>query len=700
MKATETKLTEFLKGQKQFIVPIYQRPYRWTEEQCEQLWKDIVKTGQDDEIAGHFIGSVVYIERGIYQISAIPQLLVIDGQQRLTTISLMLFALGQAMQKTGQDKDQARINNYYLFNSEEEGELRHKLLLTQNDKTTLLRLMDGQDLVEPVSRQIQENYRYFEKQLAESSVSLDTIYKGIAKLIIVDISLNREHDNPQLIFESLNSTGLELSQADLIRNYVLMGLEPKIQEELYHAFWFPMEQSFGQVDYSENFDQFMRDYLTVKTGRIARIQEVYVAFKAYANAHKELSIRDIVSDIYAHSKYFVSMVLEKEQDAELRSAFADINALKVEVAFPLLLEMYGDYAAGTLSHADFLHAIRLVENYVFRRAICGIPTNSLNKTFSTFTKGLEKTDYLNSFQAILMLKDSYRRFPSDAEFMKELSVRDLYNLRIRTYWLRKMENHGRKERVDVEGYTIEHILPQNENLSHEWRSELGDDWKTIQATYLHTLGNLTLTGYNSEYSDLPFAKKRDMKDKQGNAVGFAGSPLRLNAGLGELEQWNEQEIQKRALRLATLAAQVWQYPALDEVVLEKYKQAANTVDAEIYTLKDHQHLTGDMLALFHQLRTHILNIDPSITEKICKLYIAYKTTSNFIDVLPRKTELRLILNMKFNDLEDPKNSCRDITGTEHWGNGDVQIDLTSPGQIPDVIAIIRQSYAKNADSGE
>jgi len=700
MKATETKFLEFLKGQKQFIIPIYQRTYSWTEEQCEQLFKDIVKTGEDDKNTGHFVGSIVYIERGIYQVSAIPQLLVIDGQQRLTTVSLMLFALGQAMQKAGQEKDQGRINNYYLFNSEEEGELRHKLLLTQNDKTTLIRLMEGQDLIEPMSRRIQENYRYFEEQLAKSTVPLETIYKGIAKLIIVDISLSREHDNPQLIFESLNSTGLELSQADLIRNYVLMGLEPKEQEELYNAFWYPMEQSFGQVNYSENFDQFMRDYLTVKTGRIARIQEVYQAFKAYKNAHPDLSIRDIVSDIYTHSKHFVSMALEKEQDAELRNAFADINALRVEVAFPLMLEMYSDYEAGTLSHDDFLQALKLIECYVFRRAICDIPTNSLNKTFATFTKVLDKSDYLNSFKAVLMLKDSYKRFPTDAEFTKALSVRDLYNLRIRNYWLRKLENHGRKERVDVEGYTIEHILPQNEKLSPEWRSELGDAWKDIQATYLHTLGNLTLTGYNSEYSDLPFAKKREMKDKEGNAVGFAGSPLRLNVGLGELEHWNEQEIQKRAQRLATLAAQVWQFPTLEEAVMEKYKQATKAENADVYTLADHPNLTGDTMVLFQQLRTHILNIDPSVNEEIKKIYIAFKATTNFVDVIPRKGELRLTLNMKYSDLDDPKSLCKDMTDAVHWGNGDVQMHLTSPDQIPDVIAMIRQSFENNTDNGD
>jgi uncharacterized protein with ParB-like and HNH nuclease domain/predicted transport protein len=700
MKAIETNLLEFLKGQKQFIIPIYQRTYSWNDEQCEQLWKDIVKTAQNDDIPGHFIGSIVYINQGIYQISAIPQMLVIDGQQRLTTVSLILFALGQAMQKADQEKDQRRINNYFLFNSEEEGELRQKLILTQKDKSTLIRLMEGQELIDPVARRVQENYKYFAEQIEKCEVSLDTIYKGIAKLIIVDISLDRRHDNPQLIFESLNSTGLELSQADLIRNFVLMGLQPQEQEELYNAFWYPMEQSFGQIDYSKNFDRFMRDYLTVKTGKIARIQEVYQAFKIYANSHRDVSMRDLVADIYSYSKNFVSMALEKEDDDKLRGAFIDINGLRVEVAYPLLLEMYADYQSSILSHDDFLHALRLIESYVFRRFICGIPTNSLNKTFATFSKSLDKSDYLNSIKANLVLKDSYRRFPTDAEFSKELGVRDLYNIRIRSYWLRKFENHGRKEFVDVDGYTIEHILPQNENMSADWKAELGENWKGIQATYLHTIGNLTLTGYNSEYSDLPFAKKRDMKDKQGQSVGFSGSPLRLNVDLGGLEHWNEQEILKRAARLTQQASQVWVYPSIEDAVLEKYKIVTKEKESEIYTLEDHKHLSGDMLDLFQLLRTHVLNIDPSVHEEILKLYIAYKTSTNFVDVIAHKKKLILSLNMKFSEVEDSKKLCKDVTDLGRWGNGDVQIEFSSQDQLSDVLVLIRQSYARHSENGD
>jgi len=369
----------------------------------------------------------------------------------------------------------------------------------------------------------------------------------MSKLIIVDISLDRDHDNPQLIFESLNSTGLDLSQADLIRNYVLMKLEPKEQEELYKSYWYPMERGFGNLTESSLFDRFMRDYLTLKTGRIPNIRNVYSAFKEYVSKQKSVDIEAILKDIYQFSKYFVYLAFQTEKDKEINDILKDINALRVDVSYPFLLEVYDDYNKQTISKDQFISILKLVESYVFRRAICGVPTNSLNKTFATFSKEVNKEKYLESVQAVFALKDSYRRFPNNEEFMRELKVKDIYNFRNRNYLLRKLENHKRKEIVDIESYTIEHIMPQNENLSSEWRKDLGENWEEVQKTYLHTLGNLTLTRYNSELSDKPFKEKRNMDG------GFADSPLRLNRGLGQLEVWNEQEIVNRGQKLAEQA---------------------------------------------------------------------------------------------------------------------------------------------------
>jgi len=692
MKATEAKLLSYLQKSCQFIIPIYQRTYSWTIKQCDQLWRDILRAGKEEAVTGHFLGSVVYVEKGLYSVSSIPQLLVIDGQQRLTTVSLLIAALSRAL---GDGESVGGINsrklvNYYLLNVEEDGDLRHKLLLTQTDRDTLIRIIDNKPLPENHSLRMEENFSFFHDQLRKLSGELDVVYKGLSKLLIVDIALNREHDNPQLIFESLNSTGLDLSQADLIRNFVLMGLEPTAQRQLYETYWYPMERSFGQADYSRHFDRFMRDYLTLKTGTIPNIQEVYAAFKQYVSRKDVGTVNDIVADIYRYSVYFAAMALGGERDKELADALTDINTLKVDVAYPFLLEMYADYVINVLSKQDFVQALRMVESYVFRRAVCGIPTNSLNKTFANLGRELNKDRYLESLQAAFQLMTSYRSFPDDGEFIRELHVKDLYNFRSRNYWLRRLENHGRKERVNVEEYTIEHIMPQNEDLPLAWRAELGPNWQTVHTQYLHTLGNLTLTGYNAELSDRPFLEKRDIEG------GFAESPLRLNKGLGKLERWNEELLQQRAGILAKLATEVWAAPRLPAAILDSYKPKRSQLT---YLIEDHPHLQGSMLDLFEQFRKQVLNLDASITEEVLKLYIAYKVITNFVDVVPQARRLRLSLNMRFDEIYDPRHLCKDVSNLGRWGNGDVEVGLSTPEELPYVMSLVKQALDQQLYTG-
>lgn len=693
MKATEAKLLNFLQKSGQFIIPIYQRTYSWTPKQCEQLWHDILRAGRSEAIPGHFVGSIVYVEKGLYSVSSLPQLLVIDGQQRLTTISLLIAALAQELGEgeTVEGVTARKLANYYLLNPEEDGELRYKLLLTQTDRETLTRIVAGKPLPADHSIRIAENFAFFQERIKQSAHELAAIYRGVVKLLIVDISLNRDHDNPQLIFESLNSTGLDLSQADLIRNYVLMGLERPLQEQLYEEHWRPMERSFGQADYTRLFDRFMRDYLTVKTGAIPNITAVYAEFKQFVARPDTGTVTDVVTDIHRYSAYFVAIALERETDKELAEAFSDINALKVDVAYPFLLELYHDYATGRLARHEMLTVLRLVESYVFRRAVCGIPTNSLNKTFANLAKEIDKSRYLESVQAAFLLMTGYRRFPDDEEFMRELQVKDLYNFRSRNYWLRKLENHGRKERVLVEEYTIEHIMPQNEELSPAWRHELGDRWQEIHTKYLHTIGNLTLTAYISELSDRPFAEKRDMRG------GFAESPLRLNIGLGQLAQWDEEAIKARSERLAVKASRVWAAPQLESAVLDHHRPKRSVSG---YTLADHPQLHGPMLELFEHFRRQVLNLDASVTEEILKFYIAFKATTNFVDVVPQARRLRLSLNLDFADINDPRRLCKDVSGVGRWGNGDVEVGLSSLEELPYVMSLVKQALDRQLYNGE
>ena len=686
MKAVEASLLRFLQGAKQFVIPIFQRTYSWELKHCEQLWRDIMRVGRDKDSQGHFIGSVVYIQDGNIIVPTAPKLLVIDGQQRLTTISLLISALAIAIE--GKDVDvgttRKKLENYYLFNTEEEGELRQKLELTRADKEALIRITNGELPVDDAPRRIRENFQFFQERMKDSD--LCTVFAGIGKLLIVSISLDREHDNPQLIFESLNSTGLGLAQADLIRNYVLMGLEPKRQTKLYEQHWSRMEQSFGSY-YTKYFDGFMRHYLTMKTRNIPNINAVYAEFKTYVRTGpKEEAIEPIIADIHLFAEHYVRMALGKEPDTELHDAFLNLRSLRVDVAYPFLLEIYHDYATGKLSRENLLEFLRLVECYVFRRVVCGIPTNSLNKTFTSLARDLDKSNYLESLSATFLRLSGYRRYPSDKEFSQELMVKDVYHLRNKDYFLSKMENYDRKERVNIKEYTTEHILPQNPNLSKDWQTELGENWKDIQSKYLHTIGNLTLTGYNPELSDRPFCEKRDLEKE-----GFKYSPLRLNKDLATLEHWNEAEIVKRAEKLSTLAVKIWPTPNLSPEVLKKYaKKTVTGGKSKPYTLADHPFVTGNLGALFEEFKKEILALDSSITLNIKKRYISFVTDHIITLIWMRKTKLSVRFIIPFAKIIDPKGICKDITNRRRWGN--VMFDLKSVDEIPYAMTLVRQSF--------
>jgi uncharacterized protein with ParB-like and HNH nuclease domain/predicted transport protein len=685
MKATAANFLSLIKGPKQFVIPIYQRTYSWQIAQCSKLLSDIVRISNDSTTPGHFIGSVVYFQESIHTLSDVPQLLVIDGQQRLTTITLLIAALAEFIKAHNIEIDTSytKLQNYYLLNVEEDGDLRYKLLLTKRDKETIINIIKGVKLPNDCSQRVWENFDFFKKQISAENATV--IYNGIQRLFVVDVALEREKDNPQLIFESLNSTGLDLSQADLIRNYVLMGQDLTLQTELYEKYWYPMESNYGN-DYVTTFNSFMRDYLSVKTGQIPRIDRVYEAFKNYVEASKNgITIAEAVTDIFKFSEYYVNMVLTKEPDKDLKKAFRSIAKLKVDVSYPFLLPVYDDYATGRITREEFLSVINYVENYVFRRAICGIPTNSLNKTFATLYKSFNKSNYVEGLEAAFQLMDGYKRFPADVEFEKEITVKDLYNFRSRNYLLSKLENFNRKEFVNVDEYTIEHILPQNPDLSPVWQAMLEANWKEVQETYLHTLGNLTLTGYNSELSDRPFAEKKAIEG------GFDQSPIKLNAYMQKVNVWNEANIKARAGQLASLAGQIWKAPMLSQEVLDKYRPKEEK-EASLYSIDNYEYLKGDMFDLYQVLRKRILNIDASVKEEFKKLYIAFKSSTNFVDIVPQKARLRLSLNIEFDQIIDPKGWCKDVSGLGRWGNGDVEVGVSALGELDYVMELIQQAF--------
>ena len=688
MDATKGNIYAILNGNKQFLIPVYQRYYSWEIEQCSRLWNDIVEMQKKDK-AGHFVGSIVNIAEQAMP-TGVQKYMIIDGQQRLTTLSLLLIALRDYGESHPEDTtiNSRRIDNMLLKNEYEEGDERYKLLLTETDRDLLISLVEKKPISDPGLSRILSNYNFFAGKIADMELQPKDVYEAIGKLQIVNITLDRNVDDAQAIFESLNSTGKELSESDLIRNYVLMGLEPSEQRYVYEHMWRPMELLFDYEKQASVMDRFFRDYLTMKMTRIPKIDRVYETFKAYHLNCEFATIRELCSDLLTYATYYTNMVFQRSDNAVLKSLYSDIGDLRMEVAFPFLLKVHNDCAEGIISEDDLIEIIKMCISYVFRRSICDIPTNSLNKTFATLRNEIKADDYLNSIKAFFVLRDDYKEFPDDDKFGKAFMTRDIYNMRSRNFILSHLENYGNKAPIIIENYTIEHIMPQNSNPRDEWKTMLGANWKEVQKTYLHTIGNLTLTAYNSEMSDNPFMIKMDMEG------GFKESALRLNAYLVKLTEWNEEHIKERAKILAGKAEQIWKYPQISAGELAPYQ--VEEKPAQKYTI-DSYDINAFTKTLFDMLDRRICNLSPDVKREFKKLYIAYKLDTNFVDIVVQKQRLRISLNMKYSEIYDPKGICRDITGLGRWGNGDVEVFFEHTSEIDDVMDLIEQSYKKQVD---
>ncbi|WP_187945164.1 DUF262 and DUF1524 domain-containing protein [Helicobacter pylori] len=706
MDAKATTLLGFFEENQnnQFVIPIYQRVYSWGKEQCKQLWDDIIKIGGNDKMNGHFIGSILYVRNGI---THSDPLLIIDGQQRLTTIMLLCIALRDHLNDEDEllEKFSREEIESYLINSNKDGDKKFRLILSESDKDTLLSLIDKNKRKpsEP-SVKIVENFKLFEKWISENTDKLETIVKGLKKLMIVWIALEKGKDDPQLIFESMNSKGIELTQTDLIRNYIVMETEVENQENFYNQYWRAMEEDFKQNE--TLFNRFVRHYLTIKTGKIPNEKRVYEAFKDYQQKER-IEIEDLLKDLQKYCGYFCQIAFKKEADERdkgLNEALGFLVDLEMDVVYPLLLELYSDYSDGVLSDQDFISIIALTESYLCRRAVCGLGTNSLNKIFPSFTKKIDKKQYLKSVEKHFGSLKGKQRFPNNDEFKDSFITIDFYhfkkNKKNKKYFLERLENFDTKEPVDTQKCDIEHIMPQT--LNKEWEGDLGENFKAIHEKYLHTIGNLTLTGYNAKYSNKSFQEKRDMEN------GFKDSPLRLNQSLKDLESFGEKEIEKRANDLADWALRIWTYPKLDLETLEKYKpkkEKKEKKEKEEYKLKKEKKVYDlssynfgpDSRELFDILRKEIKAFDERVTENFMKHYITYKHGIIFVSIVPLKYELNLILNMDFSELQDEikeKLKIRDVSKTGHLGVGDVEVKLETKENIPYCLGLIRQALEK------
>lgn len=572
-----------------FVIPVYQRPYSWDEEQCEQLWDDILYVGSRPQ-ERHFTGSVVWVQDGTFSASGIQPMLLIDGQQRITTLSLVIAALANFSRKDPEATLHFSYNEImqrgYLVDTFRQGEDRYKLTLTRGDKNTLESIVEN--LVDPdfaineESTKLIENFTFFSKRI-EAMEDPNIVWDGIQRLDVVSISLDANQDNPQLIFESMNSTGKDLSSADLIRNFVLMGLPKEKQDALYLNHWRNIELTLGADSYEDTFDEFLRNYLIVLYAPEPLVKrDIYHIFKRHVHDHgynKDDRIVELLREMERFASYYARITRGTETSPERARVLANLRRLDVTVVNPLLLSLYDDYDQGAFDDEGFLHMLNLIESYVFRRSICDVATNSLNKFLPSVIAKLNKVqdeggDYVEALEAFLFLESgTARRFPDNAEFFNALTTRDAYHYRRSLYLLANLENmHHPKDPMNLwdGNFTIEHIMPQNALSAPGWADTVEGLEEEAFSTLLNNLGNLTLSAYNSELSDGSFQDK-----KQRYVGGYGKDHLVISDAIRKADTWGEEQITDRAEELAHEAARRWGYLSIDPSAAERYDQRKN-----------------------------------------------------------------------------------------------------------------------------
>lgn len=614
MEAIGSNILKFLEAANhQFVIPVYQRTYKWTRINCKKLLLDVIKASYPQNKT-HFLGSIVYITDEHYQATQVNKLTIIDGQQRLTTISLLLMAMVKYLKENPNKfkTTPTKLLKKYLVIDEDETnrpeDFISKLDLTKHDKEFYDRLV--KDLPTRNNNQnIYSNFDYFYNEIKNKELDIDSLFEGIGKLLIVSVSLVRTKDDPQLIFESLNSTGVKLEQADLIRNFLLMDLVAGFQKEIYNSYWYPMEKSL-----KESLSDFIRDYLIIKTKKYLNKNNVHDEFKKYFYSNfrrTEQCVQDLVKDMYYYSSLYKQMIQKNETDSKISSHLIDFIKLDVKVVFPYILQLYSDYEKGLLSENDFVYILKLIESCIVRRVIVGLPPNSLSKITTSLIKDTNAEDHIPSVEKILTNKRGVQRFPNDEELKNSFVNKDIYSLKICKFLLEKLINTDSKVILNINEFSIEHIMPQSNNLPAKWVNALGDNWEQVHSKYLHTIGNLTLTRFNGEMGNKFFIDKRDMVN------GFKDSPCRLNVDLIMLDTWNEDEILKRANRLYELSKNIWIYPDV-EIIEENYNMILDFDDdwkdikPKYFTFIDEKHFVKNMTDLYASVISEIYQLDPEL----------------------------------------------------------------------------------------
>lgn len=622
MKANENNILRFIGGtDKKFIIPVYQRPYSWKKENCVQLLKDL-KDVYTFNYESHFFGSIVFVSQNN---GVCEEHTIIDGQQRITTVSLLLLALRNYVSTHSElniKVNPNKITNAYLTDEYSNNAKKLKLKLVQGDDEAYDNLIENKSPIENTS--ITANYNYFYNEIGKMSpAEIEGLDSAITKLVIVSISLQPQNgDDPQLIFESLNSTGLDLEPADKIRNFVLMRMQASEQERFYKKYWEPLESTVTRSE----MNKFIRYYLAVKTRKLSDEKKLYFEFKFYQESSRK-SIETIIVDMIEFANYYNIIGNPDKQKKLYSNTLARINKMEVKTCVPLIMDLFKANADGYISDDEMCSSFEIIENYIVRREICDLPTNALNKVFVQLGAEIDKDieddgmSYYDAFKYEILKRSGKSRYPNDHDFEDKFMVYDLYNAKvtIKKYILERLENYGNRELVAVEQLinnctlTIEHIMPQT--LTNDWKEMLGGKWELIHSKYKDTIGNLTLTAYNSDYSNSPFKVKKAMPEK-----GFIFSKLFLNEYIKQCESWSETEIIDRANILFKKAIKIWWLPDVQTPVSADseewfdWDEEADVTNKKIVqvTIMESVINTSDVTAAYKVIHEMLYDMDPTM----------------------------------------------------------------------------------------
>jgi uncharacterized protein with ParB-like and HNH nuclease domain len=562
MKANELPIINFLQAPNvQFVIPVYQRNYDWTNNECKELLNDIIAVETADR-GTHFIGSIVFIHEGAYSTSEVKELIIIDGQQRLTTINILYVALYRFAKDNGIQNEADRLHNMFLTNQYVQQE-SSKLKLKQTDTNSLAfkAIMNATENEFDHYSNVTENFNFFKQFINKDNFSI--IMNGLRRLIFVEISLERGKDDPQRIFESLNSTGLDLSQSDLIRNYILMDLPSLEQQKVFDKVWQPIEENARDLRKQKSLvSSYIRDYLTLRNKKIPNKSKVYLEFKKLYAVKDEVYHQELenIKSLSIHYKKFINP--STVQDHNIRRELKYISRLEINVAFPFLLQVFEDAENGLITNEELLKVLKLIQTYTWRRFVVGLPTNALNKIFMTLYSEVDTEEYFDSIALALIKKRGSAKFPTDEDLKTALRDKDLYNIQSknRNYMFELLENFNNREYVDTsnENITIEHIFPQNPNEA--WNKDISsDDFFQFREKYVNTISNLTLSGNNGALSNKSFQEKKSMNRKDAEQ-GYNFSRLWLNDYLKTIDNWDISNYNKRFDIIYDRFLKIWEYP--------------------------------------------------------------------------------------------------------------------------------------------